>query len=58
MCCKTQDPALGLFLPALLAHEVGGAEAHEDGDAATQWGGLVLVGAVARQVLATDVRFR
>ena len=34
------------ILPALLAHEVGGAEAHEDGDAAAQRGRIVLVGAV------------
>ena len=35
-----------LFLPALLAHEVGGAEAHEDGDAAAQRSVYVVVGAV------------
>ena len=37
---------LSLFLSAAFAHEVGGAEAHEDGDAAAQRGRLVVVGAV------------
>ena len=34
------------ILPAFLAHEVGGAEAHEQGDAATQRSVYVVVGAV------------
>ena len=34
------------FLPALLAHEIGGAETHEHGNAATQRGRLVVVGAL------------
>ena len=37
------------ILPAFLTHEVGGAEAHEHGDAAAQRSVYVVVGAVRRQ---------